>query len=134
MKPSNQTLLNFYQQLGKLFYIIASSGKIVTKEEIKQLDQIVKKEWIPIENATNEFGDDIAFQIEIVFDWLAENEWNSGKVISDFTNFYKEHHSLFTPHVNDLILKTANAIADSFDGQNQFEIDIIEKLKNILQN
>ena len=134
MKPSNQTMIHFYQQLGKLFYIIASIDKTVSREEIQKLDQIVKKEWVPIESATNEFGDDAAYQIEIVFDWLAENEWHSSKFISDFENFSKEHQSLFTPKTNALILQTANAIAESFAGQNQLELDLIAKLESILQH
>jgi hypothetical protein len=132
MKPSHQTMIHFYQQLGKLFYSVASVDKTVRKEEIAQLNEIVKKEWVPLENTFNEFGDDAAYQIEIVFDWLVETDWNIGKIISDFESFKKEHPSLFTPQVNDLILKTAKAITNSFSGKNKSESDLIEKLRNLL--
>jgi oligoendopeptidase F len=132
MKPSHQTIIHFYQQLGKLFYSVASVDKTVRKEEIAQLNEIVKKEWVPIESTFNEFGDDAAYQIEIVFDWLVENDWNLGKIIPDFENFKKEHPSLFTPQVNDLILKTAKAITNSFSGKNKSESILIEKLRTVL--
>ena len=89
MKPSSNTMIHFYQQLGKLFYGIASADKTVGKEEIAQLKEIVKKEWVPIENTFNEFGDDSAYQIEIVFDWLVENDWSIGKVIPNFKIYIK---------------------------------------------
>lgn len=132
MKPSHQTMLHFYQQLGKLFYSVASVDKTVRQEEIAQLNEIVKKEWLPLENNLSEFGDDAAYQIEIVFDWLVENDWKTGKIIPNFENFKKEHPSLFTPQVNDLILKTARAITHSFSEENKSESLLIEKLRNIL--
>ena len=132
MKPSQQTMIHFYQQLGKLFYSVASVDKTVRKEEIAQLDEIVKKEWLPLENNQNEFGDDAAYQIEIVFDYLVENDWKIGKIIPDLEDFKKEHPSLFTPQVNDLILKTAKEITNSFSGKNKSESVIMEKLRAVL--
>ena len=132
MKPSHQTMIHFYQQLGKLFFSVASVDGTVRKEEIAQLNEIVQKEWVPIETNLNEFGDDAAYQIEIVFDWLIEEDGNTGKVIPDLLYFKKEHPSLFTPQVNDLILKTAKAIANSFSEKNKSESVLIEKLRDVL--
>lgn len=125
-------MIHFYQQLGKLFYAVASADRTVRKEEIEKLIEIVKKEWVPIENTFNEFGDDSAFQIAIVFDWLVENDWTSSKIIPDFEYFKKQHPSLFTPQANALILKTAKAISNSFSGENISESILIDKLKGIL--
>lgn len=132
MKPSHQTIIHFYQHLGKLFYGFASVDKTVRKEEIAKIREIVKKEWLPIENSISEFGVDDAYQIEIVFDWLVENDWKIGKTIPDFEGFKKEHPSLFTPQVNDLILKTAKAITNSFSGKNKSESVLIDKLRDVL--
>jgi len=125
-------MIHFYQNLGKLFFSVASVDKTVRKEEITQLKEIVKKEWLPLENSFSEYGDDSAYQIEIIFDWLVENDWNIGKTIPDFEGFKKEHPSLFTPQVNDLILKTAKAITNSFSGKNKSESALIEKLRDVL--
>lgn len=133
MKPSEQTMIRFYQQLGKVFYCIAASDNIISQKEISTLKKIVKKEWLPLESTLTEFGDDAALQIEIVFDWLLENDWNSMDVITEFENFRKEHPSLFTPKTNDLILKTANAIVASFSNENKLEMELIKKLSVILR-
>ena len=132
MKPSSNTMIHFYQQLGKLFYSIAAVDGTVRKEEIEKLVEIVQKEWVPIETTSNEFGDDSAYQIEIVFDWLVEEDGNMGKVIPNFKIFKKEHPSLFTPQINDLILKTAHAIAESFSGEQKKELNLINELTAIL--
>ena len=132
MKPSHQTMIHFYQQLGKLFYSAASVDNTVHEDEMAQLKEIVKKEWLPLENSLSEFGDDAAYQIEIVFDWLVENDWNIGKIIPDFEIFKKEHPHLFTPQVNDLILKTAKAITNSFSGKNKSKSVLIDQLRGVL--
>ena len=133
MKPSDQTMISFYQQLGKVFYSIAAADNIISKKEISTLKKIVKKEWLPLESTLTEFGDDAAYQIEIVFDSLLENDWDSMDIIIEFENFRKEHPSLFTPKTNDLILKTANAIAASFSNENKSEMEFIKKLSIILR-
>lgn len=132
MKPSRQTMIHFYQQLGKLFFSVASVDKTVREEEIAQLKEIVKKEWLPLENSLSEFGDDAAYQIEIVFDWLVENDWNMSRIVPDFEIFKKEHPHLFTSQVNDLILKTAKAITNSFSGKNKSESVLIDQLRGVL--
>ena len=132
MKPSDQTMIRFYQQLGKVFYCVVAADNIISKKEILTLKKIVKKEWLPMESTLTEFGDDAAYQIEIVFDWLLENDWDSMDIIIEFENFRKEHPSLFTPKTNDLILKTAIAIVASFSNKNKSEMELIKELSAIL--
>jgi hypothetical protein len=132
MKPSHQTMTHFYEHLGKVFYSIAAIDKSIRKEEIDKLKQIIQTEWLPLENTFNEFGDDTAYEIEIVFDWLVANEWELEQVIPNFKIFRTEHQSLFTPAVNALIIKTANAIATSFSGKNKSEHVLISQLNSIL--
>lgn len=134
MKPSDKTMVLFYQQLGKLFYSIAAVDKTVREEEIEKLKKIVQQEWLPLENTFDVFGTDSAYQIEIVFDWLAENQCNYKQILPDFKLFRTEHSSLFTPQVNALIIKTAKAIASSFAGENKSEHVLISQLHTVLEN
>lgn len=134
MKPSDTTMVRFYQQLGKLFYSIAAVDATVRAEEISELKKIIQREWIPLESSFDQFGSDSAYQIEIVLDWLAENEWDYDHNLSDLKIFHNEHHSLFTSEINSLITKTAEAIAGSFSGKNKSEHVLISQLNFILQN
>lgn len=132
MKPSADTMNTFYQQLGKLFYAIASIDKNIVPQEVEQLKKIVKAEWLPLENTTDAFGTDAAFQIEIVFDYLVKNDSENNNLIEKFAHFKKEHPSIFTESVNKLIMKTANAIASSFAGLNKSELVFLSQLQIIL--
>lgn len=134
MKPSDTTMVRFYQQLGKLFYSIAAVDHTIRPEEIAQLKKIIQREWLPLESSFDQFGSDSAYQIEIVLDWLSENEWDYDHNLSDFKIFHNEHHSLFTPEINSLITKTAEAVAKSFSGKNKSEHVLISQLNFILQN
>lgn len=134
MKPSDTTMVRFYQQLGKLFYSIAAVDHTIRPEEIAQLKKIIQREWLPLESSFDQFGSDSAYQIEIVLDWLSENEWDYDHNLSDFKFFHNEHHSLFTPEINSLITKTAEAVAKSFSGKNKSEHVLISQLNFILQN
>jgi hypothetical protein len=132
MKPSHQTATHLYEHLAKVFYTIAAIDKSIRKEEIAKLKEIVRNEWIPLENTFNEFGDDTAYEIEIVFDWLVANKWDFEQAIPDFKFFRQEHPRLFTADVIELILKTANAIATSFSGKSKSEHVLISQLTVIL--
>jgi hypothetical protein len=133
MKPTDKTMVAFYRQLGKIFYSIAAADKNVRKEEITKLKEIVQKEWIPFDDTFDAFGSDSAYQIEIVFDWLVENEWGIEQVFPDFKLFRREHDRLFTPQTNALILKTAHAIGGSFLGKNKSEQLFISHLNAVLE-
>ncbi len=127
-------MVDFYQHLGRLFYAVAGVDKTVRDKEIEKLKTIVKKEWVPLENSFDEFGTDAAFQIEIVFDWLAENECDIEFDLPSFKIYRNIHNSLFTTEVNMLIMKTAEAIAKSFAGENKSEYVLISRINEILKN
>ena len=42
MKPSHQSMTQFYEHLGKAFYSIVAKDKNISKEQIKKLKQIIK--------------------------------------------------------------------------------------------
>lgn len=122
----------FYQNLGKLFYAIAASDKVVKKEELDTLKSIVEQEWVNIDDYQDEFGTDTAYQIEIIFDWLEKNQPDAFLSFDEFSDFKKEHEKLFNTKINRLIWKTADAIADSFAGKNKSELIMLSKLKSML--
>ncbi|WP_347173819.1 hypothetical protein [Polaribacter uvawellassae] len=128
MKPSQDTLLAFYQSLGKLFYAIAASDKHVEEIEFKVLKETVINKWTKIDLINDDFYSDAAFQIEIVFDWLYNTLPKAETCFDAFLDFKTEHPSLFTPKIKELILETSNKIAASFAGLNKSELMMLAKL------
>lgn len=133
MKTSQKLEIEFYQSLGKLFYAIAASDKIVRKAEIKALIELVKSKWLPLDDFEDEFHVDAAYQIETVFDWLNyEGELKPDSCFKEFKSFKTENESLFNENRKQLIWMTSNAIANSFSGKNKSELIILAKLKMLL--
>jgi hypothetical protein len=132
MKTSTELSNKFYQHLGKLFYAVAASDKQVRQEESNRLKQLIRTDWLQLDDATDEFGTDSAHQIEIIFDWLSENKRDPLKCMEEFSAFKKTHESLFPDEVKKLIHRTAYAIAGSFSGKNKSELVLLSQLEKLL--
>ncbi|MBS4043661.1 MAG: hypothetical protein KGZ59_07575 [Chitinophagaceae bacterium] len=126
--------VNFYQRLGRVFYAVAASDASIQKEEINKLKQILRDEWLSVDDTVDEFGTDAAYQIEVVFDWLLENEYDTKNTLKEFEEYVKHHQHFFTKEIKYLILKTANSIAHSFFGKNKSEVIFLTRLQAILYN
>ena len=129
MEQSKSTSINFYRNLGKLFYAIAAADRNVRDEEYNTLKDIVKAEWLSVDDIEDSFGTDTAYQIEIVFNWLRnEDDYNAQDCFDNFIVYKKKNEHLFTDMIKQLIMKTATAIASSFSGKNKSELIMLANL------
>lgn len=129
MNLKQKEKLNFYQNLGKLFYAIAASDKQVREEEFKSLKNNVTNEWKSAKNFDANFNDSTINTIIDTFKWLHnDNECNAQICYTSFINFKKTHEHLFNKKVNSLILNTASKIAASFSSINKSELIMLAKL------
>lgn len=124
----------FYQNLGKLFYAIAAADKVIRKEEVKKLKQIVNTEWLNLGGVKDKSVIDAMRQIKITFDQLAQQTQNPNDSMADFKSFKKEHGKLFTDDVKHLIWKTASSITMSFSGRNKSELIMLAELGIVLKS
>jgi len=122
-----------YQNLGKLFYAMAISDGSIHVKEWDKVKEIVKEDWLYIDDFTDRYGTDAANQIEIVFDWLVEYEKSSDACFEEFKDFYKEHPHAFSEEIKVLAKKTAGAIASSFSGKNKSELILLAKIELLLK-
>jgi len=123
---------HMYQNLGKLFYAVSASDNVVRAEEFDALHKVVINHWIDIDDVEDDFGSDAAYQIEIVFEWLKEQELDAETCFNDFAYFKSQHESLFNAKVDRTIWRTVIAIADSFHGKNKAEKEMLAKIKVLL--
>ena len=133
MERKNTTMVSFYQLLGRIFYATAQADKVIRPEEITELKQMVKDVWIDLEDAADEFNSDAGYQIEIVFDYLLENDIIVENAIKDLKEFKRIHASLFTDQINALIMETAGRIASSFAKRNKSELVFLSQLQIALE-
>ncbi|WP_299255417.1 hypothetical protein [uncultured Aquimarina sp.] len=133
MNATQNIGISFYQNLGKLFYAIAASDKIVRESEYATLKNLVKSAWLAVDDLEDEFGADAAFQIEIIFDWLDYSALVAEDSFNEFKDFYQENKSLFTDKVRKLVWDTSNSIANAFSGKNKSELMMLGRLKLIFE-
>ncbi len=124
----------FYQNLGKLFFAVAACDNVVREEEFSSLKKTVTNHWMEVDDVKDEFGNDAAYQIEIVFDFLHSSgfEGHANDFVDDFEIFKNKYEELFPPKVERIIWRTCVAIADAFYGRNSAEKEILAKIKNLL--
>jgi len=132
MKNNPEIMLEFYQNLGKLFFAVAAADKKVETNEITTLKECVTKYWLNLEDTDDVFGSDAAFQIEMVFDVLVDEMPSAEENYKDFADFRKGHDRLFTPNVKELIWKTCDEIASSFSGKNKSELVMLSRIAMLL--
>lgn len=133
MKNTPKTMNGLYQNLGRLFYAVAISDGSVHIREWNKVKEIVKEDWLYVDDFTDRYGTDAANQIEIVFDWLLEYEKTSAECFDEFKEFYQEHPHAFSEEIIALTKKTANAIANAFSGKNKSELVLLAKLQLLLK-
>jgi len=129
MTTIKRMTLQFYRNLGKLFYAIAATDGTVRPIEIQKLKACVKERWLDIDDIEDVFGTDAAYQIEVVFDWLNyDEEIDIDACYNDFVSYKNEQNHLFNDEVKRLILKTGSAIVHAFSGINKSELMLMAKL------
>jgi hypothetical protein len=129
MATHKKMTIQFYQNLGKLFYAIVAIDGTVRPIEIEKLKRCVKEQWLDIDDIEDVFGVDAAYQIEVVFDWLNyDEEMDVHACYNDFISYKNEQSHLFTDEVKKLILKTGSAIVYAFSGINKSELILMAKL------
>lgn len=125
---SKKLNIRFYQNVAILFYAIAATDKVVRREEFNKLKEIVKSKWLTVDETEDEFQTDAAYQLEIVFDWMASKEIDATKCFNEFMEYKDEHEYFFTKEIKTLVLKTAEKIAAAFYGKNKSEMMLLAEL------
>jgi hypothetical protein len=122
----------FYQQTGYLAYAVAAADKHITEAEVRTLKKEVTDNWLALEKTKDEFGTDAAYQIEIVFDWLAEESPSSKEAFEQFSDYVETAGPFLTDDLKMQLVDLANKIAISFHGANKAELDILFRIQKLL--
>lgn len=123
----------FYSELGKLLYAVAEIDGTISQKEKKSLQDIIKKELVPSETHTDEFGTDVAYYAEIEFDFLADKKIHDTEWAFDsFIDYVDEHRTAFDEKMKKVSLKLVKKLAAAYQGTNNKEKALIEKLKQKL--
>lgn len=122
-----------YEHAGYLFYAIAAADGAVKDAEVAVFKDLVSKEWLPLEDSTDEFGTDSAHYIFMAFDTLLDRVAPPEEAFATFKDYFEEHHAAFSPSIRKKIRVTATAIAGAFAGKNKAESGYIAALGKLMK-
>jgi hypothetical protein len=123
----------FYSELGKLLYAIADIDGVITPEEKKMLENIVKKELVPVEQHEDGFGTDAAYYTEIEFEFLDEAIADPEAAFESFIAFIERHHTAFDSNLKKVAMHITKELANAYRGTNKKEKRLINILKQKLE-
>ena len=126
------TYKRFYSELGKLLYAIADSNGIISRKERDTLLAIVKKELVPAEMHTDEYGTDTAYYTGIEFDFLDEEIADTEAAFNSFIDYLEEHHTAFDNKMLQVCMRVAKELAASYHRVNKKEKALLTKLERVV--
>ncbi|HRH68150.1 MAG TPA: hypothetical protein PLB89_01455 [Flavobacteriales bacterium] len=127
------TMQDTYASLGHLFYSIAAGDGKVRQEEVARLKQLIKEQWLPLEDSRDEFGTDAAHYIDISFDHAHAQAMDAAAAFARFKEAYKADPSRFDAGFRRMIYQTAAAIASAFAGNNKAELGRLAQLEQLFK-
>ena len=111
-----------YANIGFVLYSIAASDRRIAPAEVEVFKQQVKKNWLPLEDSTDEFGTDAAHYISISFDYAHEQGMSADDAFERFKDHYRDAPGSCDEVTRQLVRNTAAAIAAAFSGKNKAEL------------
>jgi hypothetical protein len=122
----------FYQKVAYAAYAVAAADNHIAEQEMAALKEQVTQNWLELEDTTDEFGTDAAYQTEFVFDWLADNAPGSDAALEEFREYVSSVADLLTDDLKMQVVHLCNKIAISFHGANKSELGVLLKIQQIL--
>lgn len=119
-----------YNELGKLFYLVAAADGKIHPSERASLKKFIEEKWKPLEDSIDDFGTDKGDFIGFSFDYEESKEQLVD--FQSFELFYKLNKNKFTKNLKNNIIETSQAIASSYKGTNKKEEQIINQIKELL--
>ena len=122
----------YYSELGKLLYAIADVDGVITAKEKKALLDIVKKELVPVETNTDEYGTDAAFYTEFEFEIMDDTIMEPGAAFESFINYIEDHHTAIDNKMISATRKVATKLAAVYYHTNKKEKELLTALNKKL--
>ncbi|WP_299114589.1 hypothetical protein [uncultured Winogradskyella sp.] len=114
--------MDLYKNIGKLFYAISASDKVIKTIEFKALKKSLDTQWR---------NDYTKAQINAIIDsflFLKDCYASPNICFNEFSKYKEEHEWLFTTKLKNLIFNTSCSIASSFASKNKSELILLAKL------
>lgn len=122
----------FYIETGRLLYAIAKADGNIQESEREKIIQIIKDQLKPSDESHDAFGTENAFYTEFEFERLMDYDVKVRDAFQSFIEFAEDNKEDLTPELRKLILSMVEKVAVVYNGMEDSEQVLIEKLKRKL--
>lgn len=118
MKNNEETTVDLYRLLGRIFYAAAQADGVIREEEIASLKTTVRESWL---NASH--------HIEIVFEQLCDTHEELEDILLEVREFKRIHPSVLNSELVEQIMSTSYTIVSAFAKRNKSELVFLSQLR-----
>jgi uncharacterized tellurite resistance protein B-like protein len=122
----------YYIELANLIYAVAMADGAIQKQEEESFHAEVKAHLKPLDESMGDYGVDNAEITEVFFDVLKANKVDSATAFNSYLDFVAKNKSLISHKLKSVTLKIIETIADSYNGIEESEKELIQKVKKEL--
>lgn len=119
----------FYKELGRLLYAIASSDDRVRAQEREAMHKIVLKELSHIEHHYDSSGMNHAFYTGFTFEELEKEHTPAFSAFNSFISFFRENRAFIDARMKQAIVDAVVRVADAYRHVNRRESKLVEAVK-----
>ncbi|HAQ65977.1 MAG TPA: hypothetical protein DCR43_09035 [Bacteroidales bacterium] len=122
----------FFIETGRLFYAVAmADGEVQPSEQSLILD-IIRRNLKELESSSDAFGTANAYYTEFEMERLIDFKVEPIEAFNSFVDFATENLSDISPELRLQLLQMAENVAESWNGVEHSEHDLLERLKKTL--
>lgn len=122
-----------YTELGRLAYAIARADGIIHSKEIDLVCDFIGQE-IEKTGAEDHHKREAVLQAGVEFNNLRKNNASAKEAFTGFTGFIETNPSLFDARIRNLCINISLRIASAYEGMDETELALINKLKKKLDS
>ena len=122
----------FYAELGKLLYAVADADGIISPQEKRQLQDLIRSRLTHREIHTDEYGTNDAWYAMFEFEVAEEQAMDPDLAFQSFSDYLDERGGEMDEDTRTLCLTLADRLAESYRHTNRKEEALIRKLREKL--
>lgn len=121
----------FYAEIGRLAYAIASADGVIHSSEVEKICDFIGREIEQV-STDGEISDEAVLQAVVEFNNLRNQNASAKDAYLGFLNFIDNQSQLFTDRMKNLCINLSLRIASAYEGIDETERALIDKLKRKL--
>lgn len=122
-----------YTEIGRLAYAMASADGVIHSSEVEKICDFIGREIEQVSTG-DKISEEAILQAVIEFNKLKNQNASTKDAYLEFLHFIDHHPELFNLRVKNLCVNISLRIASAYEGIDETEMALIDKLKKKLDS